>query len=296
LLSSRSHDAVPHPRSLSKRCAAPPQILEMAFAGNCGVEADLAPPASDPHGPLASLFAEELGLVLEVAPEKEAAVLAAYAAAGVPAAAIGASRADQTVELRVGGAAAVSGTTPALRDVWEATSFQLERLQAAEECVEAEQAGLASRRAPQWRLPFTPEWTPADKLAATGEPTGGPALEPGPGTRPWQPCLASRIIHWSARSFSVIIRHTPCRRWLCSALAHTLIHPNFPDCPSPFNCPRAPPTHPTPTPAHAAFPPKNPPPPQARCGWLCCARRAPTATARWRRRCTRRAWSPGTCT
>ncbi|KAI7838801.1 hypothetical protein COHA_007416 [Chlorella ohadii] len=40
-------------------------VLEMAFAGNCGVSVDLPAPASDPHGPMAALFAEELGLVLE---------------------------------------------------------------------------------------------------------------------------------------------------------------------------------------------------------------------------------------
>lgn len=144
------------------------QVLEMAFAGNCGVSVDLPTPASDPHGPMAALFAEELGLVLEVAPEHEAAVLAAYAAAGVPCAAIGATTAGQDVSVSVGGQQQISGTTPALRDVWEATSFQLERLQCAEENVEAEQTGLAARTAPQWRVPFTPAWTPADKLAATG--------------------------------------------------------------------------------------------------------------------------------
>eukprot|EP00887_Chlorella_sp_A99_P003357 scaffold26.g3357.t1 len=105
-------------------------VLEMAFAGNTGVSVDLPPPARDPHGAHAALFAEELGLVLEVAPEHEAAVLAAYAAAGVPAAAIGATRADAAVSLSVGGREVVSSTCPALRDVWEATSFQLERLQA----------------------------------------------------------------------------------------------------------------------------------------------------------------------
>ncbi|EFN52340.1 hypothetical protein CHLNCDRAFT_139160 [Chlorella variabilis] len=145
-------------------------ILEMAFAGNCGVAVDLPAPAADPHGELAVLFAEELGWVLEVSEEQEAAVLAAYVAAGVPCAAIGASRAGAEVSVAVGGGtAAIAGTTPALRDTWEATSFQLERLQCAEENVEAEASGLAARAAPTWRLPYTPAWTPPDKLAATGK-------------------------------------------------------------------------------------------------------------------------------
>ena len=69
---------------------------------------------------------------------------------------------DRPSELRLRHA----GTTPELRDVWEETGFRLERLQAAEATVAEEQSGLAARTAPQWRLPFTPEWTPPEKLAA----------------------------------------------------------------------------------------------------------------------------------
>ena len=42
-------------------------LLEMAFAGNTGITADVAA-AADRGGPLAALFAEELGLLLEVSP------------------------------------------------------------------------------------------------------------------------------------------------------------------------------------------------------------------------------------
>lgn len=40
-------------------------LLEMAFAGNVGITADVSA-AADGGGPLAALFAEELGLLLEV--------------------------------------------------------------------------------------------------------------------------------------------------------------------------------------------------------------------------------------
>jgi len=56
------------------------------------------------------------------------------------------------------------GGTAELRDIWEEGAFHLERLQAAEECVNAEQALQASRLAPTWTLPFTPTWTPEAKL------------------------------------------------------------------------------------------------------------------------------------
>lgn len=40
-------------------------VLEMAFAGNCGVDVDVAPASADPLPTHAALFAEELGLVIE---------------------------------------------------------------------------------------------------------------------------------------------------------------------------------------------------------------------------------------
>jgi len=141
-------------------------LLEMGFAGNCGLEANLAAPAQDPHGAFASLFAEELGLVMEVKSHEAAFVVESYTKAGVPASVIGKTRASKDVAISVAGKAEISGHIAELRDAWEETAFALERLQAAEECVEAEQKGLRSRKAPKWHLPFKPTFTPADKLKA----------------------------------------------------------------------------------------------------------------------------------
>ena len=44
----------------------------------------------------------------------------------------------------------------ALRDVWEATGFELEKLQAAPACVAQEQAALKTRHAPKWSLSYAP--------------------------------------------------------------------------------------------------------------------------------------------
>ena len=63
--------------------------------------------------------------------------------------------------------ALLTGTVGEFRDVWEETSFVIERLQAAEACVDEEQAGLSSRVAPSWHLSFTPTPTPPHKLSAT---------------------------------------------------------------------------------------------------------------------------------
>ena len=44
-----------------------------------------------------------------------------------------------------------------LRDVWEETSFQLERLQANPDCVRQEQEGLRNRTEPVYKVPFEPD-------------------------------------------------------------------------------------------------------------------------------------------
>ena len=41
-----------------------------------------------------------------------------------------------------------------LRDVWEATSFELDKLQANPECVLEEQRSLKTRKTPNWQLTF----------------------------------------------------------------------------------------------------------------------------------------------
>ena len=145
--------------------------------------------------------------MLEVAPGNVEAVLAAYASASVPAAVIGATgTAAGAVALSVGGAPpCITGTTPALRDVWEATAFDLERLQAARECVAAEQAGLASRTPPVWRLPHTPSRrapppasTPRPRVAvlreegSNGDREMAAALWEG-GCEPWDVTMSDLI-------------------------------------------------------------------------------------------------------
>ena len=44
-----------------------------------------------------------------------------------------------------------------LRDMWEETSFQLERRQANPGCVTQEQEGLRERREPVYQVPFEPD-------------------------------------------------------------------------------------------------------------------------------------------
>ncbi|XP_075034901.1 phosphoribosylformylglycinamidine synthase isoform X2 [Mixophyes fleayi] len=105
-------------------------LLEMAFAGNCGLDVDI--PSADTSA-LDLLFAEELGLVLEV-PE------AAY----------------EQVRVCVSGEEVLCEEVGTLRSLWEETSFQLERLQANPSCVSQEEAGLRQRNGPNYQLTFNP--------------------------------------------------------------------------------------------------------------------------------------------
>jgi phosphoribosylformylglycinamidine synthase len=126
-------------------------LLEMAFAGGHGIEVQL--PAI-PQGPIAQLFAEELGLVLEVAADRERDVLERFGRADVPCAIIGSTTPDTAVSILSGGTHVLQADLRDLRDVWEETSFQLDRLQANPDCVDEERAGLRHRTAPRLHVPF----------------------------------------------------------------------------------------------------------------------------------------------
>jgi phosphoribosylformylglycinamidine synthase len=134
-------------------------LLEMAFAGNCGIEVDIRTPTTEDA--IAFFFAEELGLVLEVDAEHEAQALSAFVKADVPCAVIGETTAGSGVRIKFNGAEVLSDDVKDLRDLWEETSFQLDRLQANPGCVEQEQSGLRHRTGLKFKVPFVPRLTPS---------------------------------------------------------------------------------------------------------------------------------------
>ncbi len=143
-------------------------ILEMAFAGDCGVEVDLDVAEGEDVLPL--LFSEELGLVLEVGPETEGRVRQILTGADVPCRMIGRTLAESRVEIRVGGAVVLEGDVRELRDLWEETSYRIELLQVNPDCARQERRSLKCRRAPAYSLSFTPRATAPDRLAGDGRP------------------------------------------------------------------------------------------------------------------------------
>ncbi|XP_053121790.1 phosphoribosylformylglycinamidine synthase [Hemicordylus capensis] len=132
-------------------------MLEMAFAGNCGAHIELTAPGVKA---LDVLFAEELGLVLEVPRAAAVDICRRYQAAGVRCVPVGYSGPrgpNAKVQVTVNGQEVLAEKVSALRGWWEATSFQLERLQANPGCVAQEEAGLQKRTEPSFVLTFNPQ-------------------------------------------------------------------------------------------------------------------------------------------
>jgi phosphoribosylformylglycinamidine synthase len=101
-------------------------LLEMAFASNRGVVVDVTALHSDA---MSALFAEELGAVIEVAPGRNAAVVAAFAAHGVAEClvALGTSHADDRVVFRHFGGNVVDATRSSLHQRWSELSHRMAR-------------------------------------------------------------------------------------------------------------------------------------------------------------------------
>lgn len=140
-------------------------LLEMAFAGNCSIDVNL--PCNSGATPFEVLFNEEAGIVVEVATKDVEAVKNVYVEGGLPVFEIGSVTPGDSIKISLGGESPlIEGKMTAFRDVWEATSFHLEKRQRNPECVAQEEAGLSSRKAPEWKLTFSPSPTEQSILDA----------------------------------------------------------------------------------------------------------------------------------
>ncbi|CAB4001700.1 phosphoribosylformylglycinamidine synthase-like, partial [Paramuricea clavata] len=142
-------------------------LLEMAFSGNCGISIDIKSseivrPNEDVNMALYLLFGEELGIVLEVLDENVNTVCQAYTEAGLICNKIGYTGIpgqEGIIKVSVNDGVVLKDKMTSLRDVWEATSFQLARLQSNPKCVVVEESNLSTRKAPPYSLSFTPSKT-----------------------------------------------------------------------------------------------------------------------------------------
>ena len=150
-------------------------LLEMAFAGNCGIQIDLQTCANA----IPALFSEELGLVFEVRPKNLMIVREIFENATVPIQTIGKATASPDIQISVNNQRVLKSPMPELRDLWEATSFQLERRQTNPSSVAQEETSLHTRTGPKFTVPFAPMPTPPAILNAGHKPAVAIVREEG---------------------------------------------------------------------------------------------------------------------
>ena len=148
-------------------------LLEMAFAGNCGIQIDLQTRANA----IPALFSEELGLVFEVHPKNLTIVREIFEK--VPIQTIGKATSSPDIQISVNNQRVLKSPMPELRDLWEATSFQLERRQTNPSSVTQEEASLHTRTGPKFTVPFAPTPTPPAILNASRKPAVAIVREEG---------------------------------------------------------------------------------------------------------------------
>jgi phosphoribosylformylglycinamidine synthase len=141
-------------------------LLEMAFAGNCGMEIELAVSsqrsAVSKEEMIATLFSEELGFVIEYMPEKENEMISLLNNFQVPHQIIGRTLSEKRIKVNLGTrhsspVTLIDEDMRHLRDIWEETSYQLEQLQANPDCVLEEKKNIYDRKGPNYVLTFDPE-------------------------------------------------------------------------------------------------------------------------------------------
>ena len=150
-------------------------ILEMAFAGNCGLEIKLDSGHSDTghqsvNEILAILFSEELGLVFEFSAINEKKVMIELERFNLPYQIIGNTIEEKKVRITFNGEKVFDEETSYLRSVWEETSYQLDMLQANPECVQEEKKVIYERPGPSYRFSFTPAQTSAAVMKKKSKP------------------------------------------------------------------------------------------------------------------------------
>jgi phosphoribosylformylglycinamidine synthase len=120
-------------------------VLEMAFAGHCGLDLELDTLTSKREKVAAILFNEELGAVIQVRQDATPDVLAQFSAAGLGedcVAVIGQPINNSEVLIKLAGEAVFTGDRGQLQREWAKTSYQIQRLRDNVDCADQEYAGL----------------------------------------------------------------------------------------------------------------------------------------------------------
>ncbi len=143
-------------------------LLEMAFAGRAAFDVDLGAVAA----PVAALFAEELGGVLQVRESELARVLAVLSGHGLATLSrrIGTVGDGRRLSISAAGRRLIDDDRSRLQAIWSETSWRMQRLRDDPDCADEEQATRLDQDDPglSWQLCFDPEEDIASPMIATG--------------------------------------------------------------------------------------------------------------------------------
>jgi phosphoribosylformylglycinamidine synthase len=142
-------------------------LLEMAFAGSCGLDIDLGELSGESP---ALLFAEELGAVIQVRKSDLPAVTKALAGLGPHVHRIGRPVPGQDIVIRRGASMLLSEKRSPLRAIWAETTFAMQSLRDDPTCAREEQEARADENDPglSVRLSFDPEQDVAAPFVSKG--------------------------------------------------------------------------------------------------------------------------------
>lgn len=137
-------------------------LLEMAFAGNCGMEIELHEIGSTI---VPALFSEELGMVIEISPACAVRIHKLLDQAGLDYTYLGKTEKEKIISVTHTHGSdkkiVIEEDMRTLRSIWEETSYQLERLQSNPECADEEKENIYDRSGISYEILFryipTPE-------------------------------------------------------------------------------------------------------------------------------------------
>lgn len=133
-------------------------VAEMSFSGRCGVDLDLDGIVTA-EGPIASLFTEELGAVLQCRESDVARLRAVFTAQGLPAssvAVIGRVSSEDRIAVNLHQTRLWSTTRTDLQRIWAETSYRMQALRDDPTCAQQEYEDIARTddRGLQFHLTF----------------------------------------------------------------------------------------------------------------------------------------------
>jgi len=123
-----------------------------------------------PWSPIEGLFSEELGVVIECHINDAHRVLEVLQSFDLRPVVIGETTKEKNILLSYNSQKVLEADMRGLRQIWEETSYQIERLQINPQCADQERKNIFDRKGPTYVIPFNPKPTPPSLLKAKNKP------------------------------------------------------------------------------------------------------------------------------